>query len=96
MSKETNMPEDPQPCFTLDELLAFLEHKPDEPVETEFYSCREWAAHFGCSRSKTQKILRKVWEQDALETKRSSRPAIDGVMRTVSLYRINLVPEEDL
>lgn len=86
---------DPKPGFTLDQLKAFLAQRPDEPVETDFYSCREWAKTWECSRRKAQATLREVMKQDALEIKDGRRLAIDGKMRVVPLYKINLKGEED-
>lgn len=81
---------DPKPDFTLSELTAFLQKKPPEPVETDFYSCGEWARRLGCHVRRMREILREAMEQDALETRRGRRLAIDGSMRSVVLYKINI------
>lgn len=86
---------DPEPTFTLDELKAFLQQKPEEPIETDFRSAYEWAQHWDCSGRKAHKMLRQVKEQDALEVKKGHRIAIDGISRPVPVYKINLRAEED-
>ena len=88
------MTKDPVPDFTLDELKAFLRQKPEEPIETDFRSAYEWAQYWGCNSRLAHEMLRQVKEQDALEVKKGHREAIDGKMRPVPVYKINLKAEE--
>lgn len=81
---------DPKPNFTLDQLKAFLNQTPKEPVETDFYSCREWAKRLDCHVREMREILRDAMDQGALETKMGRRLAIDGKLRPITLYKINI------
>ena len=86
MSKDS----DPKPDFTLDQLTAFLRQKPEEPIETDFRSAYEWAQHLNCSGRHAHLMLRLAKEKGALEVKKGHREAIDGKMRPVPVYKINI------
>lgn len=73
--------------FTLDELLAVLDERPDL---AGFRSRAEWQEQFGVSEPRMVKILQQAKKKGILEMADGRREALDGTMRRSPLYRFKL------
>ena len=78
-------------AFTLDDLLAAVHQS--EQAEG-FYTRREWQQRLGVHTATVMAdLLHMVQDAGLLDVARARRDCLDGVVRTVPVYRIRLKEE---
>jgi len=78
-------------AFTLDDLLAAVQQS--EQAEG-FFTRQEWQERLGVHTDVAMiKLLKEAQKRKLLDVARARRDCLDGVVRTVPVYRIRLKEE---
>jgi predicted transcriptional regulator len=78
----------PEPTFTADDLLGSLAALLHESRGAEGMTTGEIEAARGWTHAKTLQALKRAQKAGRLVPGRAPRPAIDGTMRPVPVYRL--------
>ncbi len=84
--------------FTLEELLEYLQERPNEGARegwTEFRTTAEWCEVTGLWVERMRSLLREGLKKNAVERIRVEREAIDGRRARVTAFSFKLKKEDN-